>query len=53
MTSPDGEEITHYFYAVSKDTRGNVSDPSNVVNTTIDFEAPKSTFIIDITVNSE
>lgn len=53
ILSADNEEVIHYFYAVAKDTNGNVSDPSNVANATIDFKAPKQTFILSVEVDKK
>lgn len=40
ITSPDGEDVTHYFKLTARDQDGNESDPSSVVSQAIDFKAP-------------
>ena len=53
LNSPDGQTITYSFYLTSYDTSGNESGPSNVVDKTIDFEAPGIPFELNITIEAQ
>lgn len=53
IMSPDGAETTHWFYLTARDVNGNESEPSNVVDVTIDFASPESPFTFEVKVKSQ
>lgn len=50
VTSPDGEDQTHWFYMTARDNSGNESERSNIVSEDIDFESPNIPYILTITI---
>jgi len=53
ITSPDGEDVTHYFKLTARDDKGNESNASSVVSQAIDLQAPDSpgSFSCEIVTN--